>query len=131
MLSRLSKTRKVLLILLIALMPIGLIKTDYYFMSPGPPYQWEIEILDQKTYDFDGNLYNISSIDGSINWKRKLGSSSQSIYSNSRPIVVDNKIFNPSTGGIFHVLDLKSGNLIFSEVLGKGISKKEIFFLGY
>ena len=56
MLSRLSKTRKVLLIILIALMPIGLIKTDYYFMSPGPPYQWEIDYDTLDNYPFEGNL---------------------------------------------------------------------------
>ena len=60
MLSRLSKTRKVLLILLIALMPIGLIKTDYYFMSPGPPYQWEIDYGDIDNYQFEGNLYQLT-----------------------------------------------------------------------
>ena len=45
---------------LVAIFPFGFVKTDYYFMSPGPPYQWEIEILDQKTYDFDGNLYQLT-----------------------------------------------------------------------
>ena len=60
MLSRLSKTRKVLLILLIALMPIGLIKTDYYFMSPGPPYQWEIDYDTLDNYPFEGNLYQLT-----------------------------------------------------------------------
>ena len=60
MLSRLSKTRKVLLIILIALMPIGLIKTDYYFMSPGPPYQWEIDYDTLDNYPFEGNLYQLT-----------------------------------------------------------------------
>ena len=60
MLSRLSKTRKVLIILLIALMPIGLIKTDYYFMSPGPPYQWEIDYGTLDNYPFEGNLYQLT-----------------------------------------------------------------------
>ena len=45
---------------LVAIFPFGFVKTDYYFMSPGPPYQWEIEILDHKTYDFDGNLYQLT-----------------------------------------------------------------------
>ena len=60
MLSRLSKTRKVLLIILIALMPIGLIKTDYYFMSPGPPYQWENDYDTLDNYPFEGNLYQLT-----------------------------------------------------------------------
>ena len=31
---------------IIAILPFGFVKTDYYFMSPGPPYQWDIEIED-------------------------------------------------------------------------------------
>ena len=58
MFSRLSKTRKALVVFFIALMPLGLMKTDYYFMSPGPPYQWEITVQDQLTYDYEGNLYH-------------------------------------------------------------------------
>jgi hypothetical protein len=37
------KTRKVLLFILLSFHALSLIKTDYYFMSPGPPYQWEID----------------------------------------------------------------------------------------
>ena len=29
-------------------------------MSPGPPYQWDIEIEDAKTYSFDGNLFQLT-----------------------------------------------------------------------
>ena len=60
MFSKLSKTRKVLVIFFIALMPIGLVKTEYYFMSPGPPYQWEIEYGNNENYSFDGNLYQLT-----------------------------------------------------------------------
>ncbi|MBR9877361.1 PDZ domain-containing protein [bacterium] len=55
-----SKTRKVLVIFFIVLMPIGLVKTEYYFMSPGPPYQWEIEYGNNENYSFDGNLYQLT-----------------------------------------------------------------------
>ena len=41
-------------------MPIGLIKTDYYFMSPGPPYQWEIDYGTLDNYPFEGNLYQLT-----------------------------------------------------------------------
>ena len=60
MFSKLSKTRKVLVIFFIVLMPIGLVKTEYYFMSPGPPYQWEIEYGNNENYLFDGNLYQLT-----------------------------------------------------------------------
>ena len=29
-------------------------------MSPGPPYQWEIEYGELENYDFDGNLYQLT-----------------------------------------------------------------------
>ena len=56
-----NKVLKIALITyLIAIFPFGFVKTEYYFMSPGPPYQWEIEIKDEKIYDFDGNLYQLT-----------------------------------------------------------------------
>ena len=60
MFNRLSNTRKLLIIFFIALMPIGLITTDYYFMSPGPPYQWEIDYGNNENYEFEGNLYQLT-----------------------------------------------------------------------
>jgi len=60
MFNNLSKSRKAILVFLIALMPIGLIKTEYYFMSPGPPYQWEIEYGNNDNYTFEGNLYQLT-----------------------------------------------------------------------
>ena len=41
-------------------MPFGLMKTDYYFMAPGPPYQWDIEIEGTEFYDYEGNLYQLT-----------------------------------------------------------------------
>jgi PDZ domain-containing protein len=60
MFNNLSKSRKAILIFLIALMPIGLIKTEYYFMSPGPPYQWEIDYGNDENYAFEGNLFQLT-----------------------------------------------------------------------
>ena len=60
MFNRLSNTRKLLIIFFIALMPMGLITTDYYFMSPGPPYQWEIDYGNNENYEFEGNLYQLT-----------------------------------------------------------------------
>ena len=36
------------------------VKTDYYFMSPGPPYQWEIEYGNIENYEFSGNLFQLT-----------------------------------------------------------------------
>ena len=60
MLNKVPKPAKILIIILISLMPFGLIKTDFYFMSPGPPYQWDIEIEGAKSFDQDGNLYKLT-----------------------------------------------------------------------
>ena len=60
MFNNLTKSRKVIVVFLIALMPIGLIKTEYYFMSPGPPYQWEIDYGNNDNYTFEGNLYQLT-----------------------------------------------------------------------
>ena len=54
------KQKKFLLIFLtlfIVTSSAALIPTDYYFMSPGPPYQWEIEYGDIDNYLFEGNLF--------------------------------------------------------------------------
>ena len=60
MLNNLSKSRKAIVVFLIALMPMGLITTEYYFMSPGPPYQWEIDYGNNENYTFEGNLFQLT-----------------------------------------------------------------------
>ena len=60
MLNKVPKKIKILIILLISMLPFGLIKTDFYFMSPGPPYQWDIEINGAESFKYDGNLYQLT-----------------------------------------------------------------------
>ena len=69
--------------------------------------------------DYDGNLLSINTDSGSIIWKKKLGSSSMSIYSHARPIIAKNLIVNPGSNGIFHILRLDTGKLIYSDILPK------------
>ena len=45
---------------LIVIFPFGFAKSDYYFMSPGPPYQWDIDYGDAENFDFEGNLYQLT-----------------------------------------------------------------------
>ncbi len=57
------KQKKLLLVVLMFFIVVGsltFVKTDYFFMSPGPPYQWEIEYGEIENYDFDGNLYQLT-----------------------------------------------------------------------
>ena len=58
-----KKNKRLLIIFLIAFISISslsLINTNYYFMSPGPPYQWEIEYKSIDNYEFEGNLYQLT-----------------------------------------------------------------------
>ena len=58
-----KKNKRLLIIFLIAFISISslsLINTDYYFMSPGPPYQWEIEYESIDNYEFEGSLYQLT-----------------------------------------------------------------------
>ena len=56
-----NKVLKIALITyIIVIFPFGFVKTEYYFMSPGPPYQWNIEIENVETYEYDGNLYQLT-----------------------------------------------------------------------
>jgi len=60
-LSNKSKKRLLIfLVIFISISSLSLIKTDYYFMSPGPPYQWDIDYGDTEYYDFDGNLFQLT-----------------------------------------------------------------------
>ena len=55
-----KKTLIIFLILLIAIFSSALIPTNYYFMSPGPPYQWEIEYGEVENFVFEGNLFQLT-----------------------------------------------------------------------
>ena len=57
------KQKKLLLVFLVMFIftsSAALIPTDYYFMSPGPPYQWEIEFGEVENYFFEGNLFQLT-----------------------------------------------------------------------
>ena len=60
MFKKVPKTVWSLIIVVASIMPFGLMKTDYYFMAPGPPYQWDIEIEGAEFYDYEGNLYQLT-----------------------------------------------------------------------
>jgi PDZ domain-containing protein len=60
-LSNKSKKRLLIfLVIFISISSLSLIKTEYYFMSPGPPYQWDIDYGDTEYYDFEGNLFQLT-----------------------------------------------------------------------
>ena len=58
-----SKNKKLLiafLFIFIIISSLSLIQTEYYFMSPGPPYQWDIDYGEIENYEFDGSLYQLT-----------------------------------------------------------------------
>ena len=60
MLKKIPKSIWSLIVVIASILPFGLMKTDYYFMAPGPPYQWDIEIEGANAYDYQGNLYQLT-----------------------------------------------------------------------
>ncbi len=60
MLKKIPKSIWSLIVVIVSILPFGLMKTDYYFMAPGPPYQWDIEIEGANAYDYQGNLYQLT-----------------------------------------------------------------------
>tara|TARA_B100000427_G_scaffold48551_1_gene36523 strand:- start:871 stop:1872 length:1002 start_codon:yes stop_codon:yes gene_type:complete len=60
MLKKVPKSIWSLIIVIASILPFGLMKTDYYFMAPGPPYQWDIAIEGAESYDYEGNLYQLT-----------------------------------------------------------------------
>ena len=95
-------------------------KVDWSLMNQLP-FRGSLSISGNNLLvnDYDGNLLNINTDSGSIIWKKKLGSSSMSIYSHARPIIAKNLIVNPGSNGIFHILRLDTGKLIYSDILPK------------
>ena len=58
-----SKNKKLLIVILFIFIlssSLSLIQTEYYFMSPGPPYQWDIDYGDVENYQFDGSLFQLT-----------------------------------------------------------------------
>ena len=58
-----SKNKKLLIVVLfifILVSSLSLIETEYYFMSPGPPYQWDIDFGEVKNYQFGGSLFQLT-----------------------------------------------------------------------
>lgn len=56
-----KKRLLVVLLIISSVSYFGLfVDTDYYYMSPGPPYEWDITIDAATAYESDGNLYQLT-----------------------------------------------------------------------
>ena len=69
----------------------------------------------------------LSFLEKKLIWKKKLGQSENVILTNIRPIIFDNKIINPAFNGLFHILDIDDGKLMFSDYLQPNKKMAKIF----
>ena len=75
--------------------------------------------------DYNNNL--LSFFEKKLIWKKKLGQSENVIFTNIRPIIYDNKIINPAFNGLFHILNINDGKLMFSDYLQPNRKRAKIF----
>ena len=47
--------------------------------------------------------------------EKNLGQNESAIFTNVRPIIYENKIINPAFNGLFHILKINDGKLMFSD----------------
>ena len=80
--------------------------------------------------DFDGNILSINNKNGSTNWSVFLGSDYNSVYTNARPIVAQNKIIVPGTGGAFFILSGDKGEVLWNENISSNKQLPKIFHSG-
>ena len=75
--------------------------------------------------DYNNNL--LAFLENKLIWKKKLSDSENTIFTNIRPIIHDNKIINPAFNGLFHILNINDGKLIFSDYLQPNNKMAKIF----
>ena len=91
------------------------------------PFRGNISIKDNYLLVNDYNNNLLAFLDNKIIWKKKLGESENVIFTNIRPIINDNKIINPAFSGLFHILNINDGKVIFSDYLQPNNKMAKIF----
>ncbi len=82
------------------------------------------------TSDFDGNFLSLNNKNGEILWKVYLGIDYNSVYSTARPIIAQNKIIVPTTGGTFFVIAINNGEVLWSENISSNYQLPKLFHAG-
>ena len=80
--------------------------------------------------DFDGNFLSINNKNGKVLWNAFLGSEYNSVYTVARPLVVNNKIIVPGTGGTFFVISISTGEVLWSENISSNQQLPMLFHSG-
>ena len=91
------------------------------------PFRGNISIKDNYLLANDYNNNLLAFLENKLIWKKKLGDSENVIFTNIRPIIHDNKIINPAFNGLFHILNISDGKLIFSDYLQPNNKLAKIF----
>ncbi len=91
------------------------------------PFRGNMTIKDNYLLvnDYSNNL--ITFLDNTLLWKKKLGQSENVIFTDIRPIIYNDKIINPAFNGLFHILNINEGKLIFSDYLQPNKKRAKIF----
>ena len=91
------------------------------------PFRGNITIKNDYLFVNDYNNNLLSFLKQKLIWKKKLGQSEKVIFTNIRPIIHDNKIINPAFNGLFHILNINNGKLMFSDYLQPNKKMAKIF----
>ena len=91
------------------------------------PFRGNVTIKDKYLLANDYNNNLLAFFENKLIWKKKLGQSENAIFTNVRPIIHDSKIINPAFNGLFHILNIKDGKLIFSDYLQPNKKMAKIF----
>ncbi len=91
------------------------------------PFRGNISIKDNYLFVNDYNNNLLAFLKNKLIWKKKLGQSENAISTNIRPIIHNNKIINPAFNGLFHILNINNGKLLFSDYLQPNKKKAKIF----
>ena len=91
------------------------------------PFRGSITIKDNYLLINDYNNNLLAFLEKKLLWKKKLGQSENVIFTNVRPLIYENKIINPAFNGLFHILNLNDGKLVFSDYLQPNSKMATIF----
>ena len=91
------------------------------------PFRGNITINDNYLLANDYNNNLLTFLENKLIWKKKLGESENVIFTNIRPIIHNNKVINPAFNGLFHILNISDGKLMFSDYLQPNKKMAKIF----
>ena len=96
------------------------------------PFRGGITVSENSLFlsDFEGNFYSINNINGKIEWTTFLGNDPNSIYTSVRPILADNSIVVPGTGGSFSVISKDKGEVLWTENISSNKQLPKLFHSG-